>query len=38
MEILRYEAEMSGELAAVYNEAIRGVPHCHPVSEEGVPK
>lgn len=26
---------MSGQLAAVYNEAVRGVPHCYPVSEEG---
>jgi len=29
-----YEAGMAAGLADAYNRVVRGVPHCHPVSEE----
>jgi GNAT superfamily N-acetyltransferase len=32
MEILPYEPAMAERLTTVYNSAIRGVPHCYPVS------
>jgi len=31
MEILRYEPEMARRVAAIYNQGVRGVPHCYPV-------
>jgi len=31
MVILRYRGDMAEKLAMVYNEAVAGVPHCHPV-------
>lgn len=34
MEIVRYTPEMSRDLAAVYHGAVRGVPHCYPVSDD----
>jgi GNAT superfamily N-acetyltransferase len=34
MEIVRYTPEMSRDLAAVYHDAVRGVPHCYPVSDD----
>jgi ribosomal protein S18 acetylase RimI-like enzyme len=34
METLAYDPEMAEELVGVYNEAVRHVPHCYPVTEE----
>ena len=34
MEVLPYEPAMLTDVAAVYNGAIRDVPHCYPVSVE----
>ena len=31
MQILPYDPPMVGEIAAAYNDVIRGVPHCYPV-------
>ena len=31
MDIIRYRGDMAGKLTMVYNEAVAGVPHCHPV-------
>ena len=31
MNVVPYELAMAGELTSLYNELIRGVPHCHPV-------
>ena len=34
MEVLEYSSSMTEELASIYNEAVRDVPHCWPVSAE----
>jgi len=34
MEIVRYTPQMSRDLAAVYHNAVRRVPHCYPVSDD----
>ena len=34
MQIVPYEPEMAAGLAAVYNEAVRGVAHCYPAAVE----
>lgn len=36
MEIRTYEPGMLEDLAAVYNRAVRSVPHCYPVSPDDV--
>ena len=34
MEIIPYEAELAPEVARLYNRAVSGLPHCHPVATE----
>ncbi|UCC68709.1 MAG: GNAT family N-acetyltransferase, partial [Armatimonadota bacterium] len=34
MEVVGYRSDMAGEVSSVYDEAVRDVPHCYPVSED----